>query len=640
MNNYIEGSSNSESGVGSSTIEKNHDSSCVATDSGIEVASIGCDSPIGDSFTTVPAELKALARWVVRDAHKVPHDPRTGRGAKPNDSSTWCDYEQAVANCDGYAGIGCMIAPPFVGIDLDKCRNAESGEVEPWATEIITGLHSYTELSPSETGFHIWVRGELAEGRRRAGRFEMYGETRYFTVTGLHVPGTPLTIERANVQSLQSRIESIDPLNKRTPVSKQPDQVAINGTGSKYDALMAGNWQGMGIYPSQSDADEALCVILALKHQSDAEVIDAKFRESKLMRPKWDEKRGAQTYGRITIRTATDFVAKLARTSELTFRKRDEPVDWRAAFKSYSQMEKGEIQFLVKNLFPYGVTFVGGLSAAGKTWFVLSLVKSLVTGEKFLGKFEVPESMPVIYLVPESGERAFRARLDTMRLSEAGEQLLCRTMDSGKILGLQSPELIEACGILQPVVILDTAIRFSAAQDENSASQNKELTDGIFGLRTAGAKAVVAIHHCPKTTSGKEMTLQNSLRGTGDYGAISDAVYALECADQETLEIRVQCVKARDFEPPKPFTIRGRPYLNTTGDFASMTESGWGAYRGEVEKLVDAIVADPTIDYRGLTARTGISSGRIRELAAKAGWAKDKKAPWTRSVAPSLFAVN
>jgi len=39
-------------------------------------------------------------------------------------------------------------------------------------------------------------------------------------------------------------------------------------------------------------------------------------------------------------------------------------------------MEQGPIRFLIENFLPEGVTFIGGLSDAGKMWMALSLAKA------------------------------------------------------------------------------------------------------------------------------------------------------------------------------------------------------------------------------------------------------------------------
>jgi putative DNA primase/helicase len=66
-----------------------------------------------------------------------------------------------------------MIASPYVGIDLDGCRDPQTGVIEPWALEVVRLLDSYTEVSPSGRGLHIWVRGFLPEGGNRRGQVEI-----------------------------------------------------------------------------------------------------------------------------------------------------------------------------------------------------------------------------------------------------------------------------------------------------------------------------------------------------------------------------------------------------------------------------------------------------------------------------------
>jgi primase-polymerase (primpol)-like protein len=70
--------------------------------------------------------------------------------------------------------------------------------------------------------------------------------------------------------------------------------------GEHFAALLAGNWDG---YASHSEADMGLCVRLAFWSQDPAQ-IDRLFRQSGLMRDKWDVARGAQTYGARTIAEA------------------------------------------------------------------------------------------------------------------------------------------------------------------------------------------------------------------------------------------------------------------------------------------------------------------------------------------------
>lgn len=290
---------------------------------------------------------------------------------------------------------------------------------------------------------------------------------------------------------------------------------------------------------------------------------------------------------------------------------------WRTALKSYEELESGPFEFLIDGFLPHGITFLGGLPASGKSWFALSIAKALIGGQPFLKKYPVPHPVSVIYLTPETGERAFRSRLEAMRLTVPGELFLCRTIGSGPTLALNSPELLAAVHALQPVIVLDTAIRFSKADDENNAAQNQKLANEMFALLAAGAKAITAIHHSPKSSASEiTPTLENSLRGTGDFGAMADAVYSVRCVEFETLTVNITGVKARDFEPPRPFQIQGRPFIEKTGDFALLAELT------PQDRLLHAICDNPRASLRGLAASTGISKSRITMMTGSMGLTK------------------
>ncbi len=156
------------------------------------------------------------------------------------------------------------------GVDLDGCLDPETGEIEPWAQEIIEELDSYTEVSPSGTGVHILVKGELPAGRNRKGRFEAYDRGRYFTVTGKHLSGTPRTIQsrQEELQGVVRRVfgsEAMDSANGHTkPVAASEtienglsdtevvEKASASRNGERFSRLWAGD---TGDYGSHSEAD-------------------------------------------------------------------------------------------------------------------------------------------------------------------------------------------------------------------------------------------------------------------------------------------------------------------------------------------------------------------------------------------------
>ena len=148
--------------------------------------------------TFLPAELTECPQFVIwrREQRpgedkptKVPYDPHTGGKAQSNNSKTWGSLDDVLGACErsGYDGIGFVFSPedPYTGIDLEKCRNPNTGEIAPWPQKIINLFPgAYVEVSPSGTGVHIIVKGTLPEGGRKKGKVEMYDQGRYFTMTG------------------------------------------------------------------------------------------------------------------------------------------------------------------------------------------------------------------------------------------------------------------------------------------------------------------------------------------------------------------------------------------------------------------------------------------------------------------------
>jgi len=209
--------------------------------------------------------------------------------------------------------VGFVFTPEddFAGVDLDGCLNPVTDEIEAWTQGIIEELNSYTEISPSGMGLHILVRAQLSPERNRKGRIEVYDRGRYFTVTGWHLAGTPHTIEsrQEQLERVAQRVfgtpESANGRKKSNPkfISELSDKeiiekASVADNGGKFRRLWAGDTSG---YTSDSEADLALCSILAFWAGPDEVRIDRLFRQSALCRKKWIRR---SDYRERTIRQA------------------------------------------------------------------------------------------------------------------------------------------------------------------------------------------------------------------------------------------------------------------------------------------------------------------------------------------------
>ena len=156
--------------------------------------------------SNVPELLKSLPQWVLwkyqqvagKDKPKKPPFQVNGRAATVDDPATWSSYQQAMTALDtsaAYQGVGFMLERGIVAIDLDYCLTQVDGvrRITKTARRIFDLAHSYTEVSPSGKGLHIFLRGHLPQVNgqpqdgMRYGNGEMYEAKRYITFTGERV---------------------------------------------------------------------------------------------------------------------------------------------------------------------------------------------------------------------------------------------------------------------------------------------------------------------------------------------------------------------------------------------------------------------------------------------------------------------
>jgi predicted DNA-binding transcriptional regulator AlpA len=210
----------------------------------------------------IPDELKGRRQWVCwcykyrKSKWTKPPCQPNGRPATVDNLATWSRFDDVLAayKCGGFDGIGFVLTAgdPYVAIDLDHCRDPETGKIEPPAQNIIHQLAS-SEVSPSATGIRIIATGKLPPRGRRTGRVEIYDDLRFVSLTGHCLPGTPTTIEsrQAKIEDFHravflassrrgharrrclsmTRSSSSGPASRRTARSSLPCSTAAIGVG-------------------------------------------------------------------------------------------------------------------------------------------------------------------------------------------------------------------------------------------------------------------------------------------------------------------------------------------------------------------------------------------------------------------------
>jgi hypothetical protein len=198
---------------------------------------------------TIPAELRALG-WVLWRAEpredkpaKVPYriaDPMAR--ASSTDAATWGTFGDAV---EAYGALADLPAHPVRGpvagvgvvltrganitcLDLDHVIGAD-GRLDVRAETIVERCDSWTEVSPSGTGLHVFVRGGVTRALRGP-QIEVYSDGRYICITGHRWPGTPggLRLQQAYLDHLV-RLDSPDRAPRAAyagPRTPPPDDLA------------------------------------------------------------------------------------------------------------------------------------------------------------------------------------------------------------------------------------------------------------------------------------------------------------------------------------------------------------------------------------------------------------------------------
>ena len=305
----------------------------------------------------IPAEVRARPQWVCwrylfrKGKWTKPPYQTNGENAKSNDPDTWTSFEAALAayQAGGFDGIGyCLAADEVFTIgDLDDCRDAETGEVAPWASALIDGWPSYAEVSPSGAGFRLIGRGtkpgsQCGPKEYGTGKVEMYDQktAKYLTFTGHARPGaTAITDAQDHITRIYNAVfESKQDKGPKADRTRGPKPSANGKHGKKKkgpgdrkpyaelsddDLLTLAREAENGVkfkalyddgslsyhFDDASRADAALCTMLAFWCRKDGERIDRLFRRSALFREgKWAERhRGdGATYGAMTVEMAVE----------------------------------------------------------------------------------------------------------------------------------------------------------------------------------------------------------------------------------------------------------------------------------------------------------------------------------------------
>ena len=294
---------------------------------------------------------------------KYPLDPRNGLQMKWKKDPCFTNLHTTFENLAGVRkanpnkrfAVGALLTNGLIMLDIDNIYNEIVNKDNP--DGLLAKLHqltkgTYCEISQSNKGVHFFFTGTKTRKEIRNDKYELYDNNRWATLTGntlwatseiKHLSeqemakleqflwGDPKPEKKSAKAIVTGNNVADDALLKKIRNSKQAD---------KFEAL----WSGEGITDDASSNDMALADILVWWTNHDLKRADKLFRQSGLMRDKWDETHSAdgKTYAEMTLETADEEVEggftdqqtqkrSFKSMKELTDALKQASLDWRQA---------------------------------------------------------------------------------------------------------------------------------------------------------------------------------------------------------------------------------------------------------------------------------------------------------------------
>jgi len=239
-------------------------------------------------INSVPSELSSLSRWLLWTAEestpgkkprKMPRYARTmamrnGKLGSAEDISNLVTLQEALQaqknNPQAGIGFAFVAGDGLVGIDLDNCVNAETGELSGRAQKIMGFAKSYTEWSPSGNGIHIIAKGETHSGK--CSLIEVYPCDRFFCFTGKHLEETPKELSspgEAFFVNIHKSIDAVKAKEQAERAEKFQAKTSQNVQSGDFSNDMKTEWDitilALNHLPASIGNDEWVQVGMAIK---------------------------------------------------------------------------------------------------------------------------------------------------------------------------------------------------------------------------------------------------------------------------------------------------------------------------------------------------------------------------------------
>ncbi|WP_334063388.1 phage NrS-1 polymerase family protein [Alteromonas genovensis] len=499
-----------------------------------------------EQFLKIPQELRNRAQWCLAGDDKRPLQlNRTN--ASTIDPRTWSTFDAVYAKALEYGlGMGYVLSKldPFTCIDLDIKTNS-SDEHKNRVHKIVNEFASFTERSVSGNGYHIWLKGNVEQGRKKDG-VEVYSSERFIVCTGNIEKNFPIENRQPLLASLYYQMSpekeeaELPPDQPQVQSDDEILQKAFNSENKdKFISHWNANWDQIG-HQDHSTADMSLLQMLAF-YTPNNEQLTRLFLMSKLgMR----DKAKRQDYLPRTIKRVRQFQVSENRSipdhikqfvhnllQRFEAQQTEKANKRRERIRVYSPQElvkRPPMNWLVKGVLPEsGLVCIFGAPSAGKSFLALDLLAHVSAGDYWFGRkvkernvaYVAFEGMGGIPQRVSAFEKHYKP-LNNISFVEAPTINLLDDNDRKDFVGI-----LKERSLTNSVICLDTLAASAPGMDENSSEGMGKLIGEVTKIQQEVGGLIILVHH-----SGKDD--KRGLRGwSGLLGALDCAIKVTKNAD-------------------------------------------------------------------------------------------------------------
>jgi hypothetical protein len=527
---------------------------------------------------------------------KVLINPKTSTYADSTNPDTWSDYQTALDKSKDFNGIGFVFYPQsssIMGIDIDHIDNPERQEL---AKKIVSLFNSYTEISPSGNGYHIYIYGKKNFDwcKNTELGLEVYDKDRFFTVTGNNINYNQIENRQAELnifgKQYSSNKETIEEnsngwkeiIIKQSPKTDQEVlSIAFSSkNGDKIYSLYNGE---LGSYQSGSEADMALYSHLFFFSQDPAQTKRI-MMNSKLKRDKWKRDDLWDRMYSVVIKNK-EFVEPTKKEPDKELLLDDFKI---ISFNDMPDSYNPE-DWILEDMFCKGGLFTfSAYNKTGKTIFLTCMYKAMSDNlNTFVGK--KLQKVKTLHISEEYEKQWSKKKQDfgyayvdiapnslgysnTIEEWEAKIKLISKACDK---YGYE-------------MVVFDTLDEFWPVDDENSAGAAKVLRSIKENL-TIKNICVILVMHTGKTVR----VVGKDLRGTSAFNDKADGIISFRRVQEENVmdnKRKLIVSNGRFYEEPYELILE---FDNNKKEYNKVAENSYELEMKELSMtLLDYISAD------------------------------------------------